>query len=151
MLIHRQQKLAIVLFIISGSALAVGLVLFALNEGLNVFYTPTEVSEGAVPAGQSFRIGGMVKMGSLEKENLEGTEINFVATDFCNDVLVSYSGPLPDLFREGQGVVADGALNELGTFQATQILAKHDENYMSAEVKASLDAVEDSDVEVCQQ
>jgi cytochrome c-type biogenesis protein CcmE len=151
MLIHRQQKLAIVLFIISGSALAVGLVLFALNEGLNVFYTPTEVSEGAVPAGQSFRIGGMVKMGSLEKENLEGTEINFVTTDFCNDVLVSYSGPLPDLFREGQGVVADGALNELGTFQATQILAKHDENYMSAEVKASLDAVEDADVEVCQQ
>jgi len=151
MLIHRQQKLAIVLFIISGSALAVGLVLFALNEGLNVFYTPTEVSEGAVPAGQSFRIGGMVKMGSLEKENLEGTEINFVATDFCNDVLVSYSGPLPDLFREGQGVVADGALNELGTFQATQILAKHDENYMSAEVKASLDAVEDVDMEVCQQ
>ncbi|NBS25548.1 MAG: cytochrome c maturation protein CcmE [Gammaproteobacteria bacterium] len=148
---HRQQKLAIVLFIISGSALAVGLVLFALNEGLNVFYTPTEVSEGAVPAGQSFRIGGMVKMGSLEKESLEGTEINFVATDFCNDVLVSYSGPLPDLFREGQGVVADGALNELGTFQATQILAKHDENYMSAEVKASLDAVEDADVEVCQQ
>jgi len=151
MLIHRQQKLAIVLFIISGSALAVGLVLFALNEGLNVFYTPTEVSEGAVPAGQSFRIGGMVKMGSLEKENLEGTEINFVTIDFCNDVLVSYSGPLPDLFREGQGVVADGALNELGTFQATQILAKHDENYMSAEVKASLDAVEDADVEVCQQ
>jgi cytochrome c-type biogenesis protein CcmE len=151
MLIHRQQKLAIVLFIISGSALAVGLVLFALNEGLNVFYTPTEVTEGAVPAGQSFRIGGMVKMGSLEKENLEGTEINFVTTDFCNDVLVSYSGPLPDLFREGQGVVADGALNELGTFQATQILAKHDENYMSAEVKASLDAVEDADVEVCQQ
>ena len=151
MLIHRQQKLAIVLFIISGSALAVGLVLFALNEGLNVFYTPTEVSEGAVPAGQSFRIGGMVKMGSLEKENLEGTEINFVATDFCNDVLVSYSGPLPDLFREGQGVVADGALNELGTFQATQILAKHDENYMSVEVKASLDAVEDADAEVCQQ
>lgn len=93
----------------------------------------------------------MVKMGSLEKESLEGTEINFVATDFCNDVLVSYSGPLPDLFREGQGVVADGALNELGTFQATQILAKHDENYMSAEVKASLDAVEDADVEVCQQ
>ena len=151
MLIHRQQKLAIVLFIVFGSALAVGLVLFALNEGLNVFYTPTEVSEGSVPSGQSFRIGGMVKMGSLEKEDLDGTEINFIATDFCNDVLVSYSGPLPDLFREGQGVVADGALNELGTFQATQILAKHDENYMSAEVKASLDAAENAEVEVCQQ
>ena len=99
MLIHRQQKLAIVLFIVFGSALAVGLVLFALNEGLNVFYTPTEVSEGSVPSGQSFRIGGMVKMGRLEKEDLDGTEINFIATDFCNDVLVSYSGPLPDLFR----------------------------------------------------
>jgi len=151
MLVHRRQKLAIVMFIIFGSALAVGLVLFALNEGLNVFYTPTEVAEGSVPAGQSFRIGGMVKMGSLDKEDLAGTEINFITTDFCNDVVVSYSGPLPDLFREGQGVVADGALNELGVFQASQILAKHDENYMSAEVKASLDAAEGADVEVCQQ
>ncbi len=151
MLAHRQQKLAIVLFIVFGAAVAVGLVLYALNEGINVFYTPTEVSEGIVPENQNFRIGGMVKMGSVIKDGLDGAEVNFLATDFCNDVLVSYSGPLPDLFREGQGVVADGALDERGIFQATQILAKHDENYMSAEVKASLDAAEGQDAGVCEQ
>jgi len=150
-LAHRQQKLAVVLFIVLGSALAVGLVLFALDEGINVFFTPTEVAEGAVPGNQNFRIGGMVKMGSVVKDGLEGAEVNFMATDFCNDVLVSYSGPLPDLFREGQGVVADGFIDDSGTFQANQILAKHDENYMSAEVKASLDATDGRDVEVCSQ
>ena len=151
MLAHRQQKLAIVAFIILGTALAVGLVLVALEEGINVFYTPTEVSAGQVAQGQNFRVGGMVKMGSLVKNGLEGTEVNFLATDFCNDVLVSYTGPLPDLFREGQGVVADGSLDNAGTFKATQILAKHDENYMSAEVKASLDAAESASIEVCHQ
>lgn len=151
MLAHRQQKLAIVLFIVIGSAIAVGLVLVALNEGINVFYTPTEVSEGAVPENQNFRIGGMVKMGSVIKDGLDGAEVNFMTTDFCNDVLVSYSGPLPDLFREGQGVVADGYIDDRGIFQATQILAKHDENYMSAEVKASLEAAEGKDVQVCNQ
>lgn len=151
MLAHRQQKLAIVLFIIFGSAVAVGLALFALDEGINVFYTPTEVAEGEVPEGQNFRIGGMVKMNSVIKDGLDGAEVNFMATDFCNDVLVSYAGPLPDLFREGQGVVADGYMDNRGIFQASQILAKHDENYMSAEVKASLDAAEGKDVEVCQQ
>lgn len=151
MLAHRQQKLAIVLFIVFGSALAIGLVLFALDEGINVFYTPTEVSAGQVGQGQNFRVGGMVKMGSLVKDGLEGTEVNFLATDFCNDVLVSFTGPLPDLFREGQGVVADGALDDRGVFQASQILAKHDENYMSAEVKASLDAAETETAEVCHQ
>jgi len=150
-LAHRQQKLAIVLFIIFGSALAISLVLYALKEGINVFYTPTEISEGSVPDGQSFRIGGMVKMGSVIKQGLDGAEVNFLTTDFCNDVLVSFSGPLPDLFREGQGVVADGALDDQGVFQATQILAKHDENYMSAEVKASLDAAEGENIEVCHQ
>lgn len=151
MLAHRQQKLAIVLFIVVGTALAVGLLLVALNEGINVFYTPTEVSAGDVSQGQNFRVGGMVKTGSLVKDGLDGTEVNFLATDFCNDILVSFSGPLPDLFREGQGVVADGALDEDGVFRATQILAKHDENYMSAEVKASLDAAETETAEVCHQ
>ena len=151
MLAHRQQKLAIVLFIVFGTALAVGLVLYALNEGINVFYTPTEISAGEVPQNQNFRIGGMVKMGSVVKDGLDGAEVNFLATDFCNDVLVSFSGPLPDLFREGQGVVADGYIDDRGIFQATQILAKHDENYMSAEVKASLDAAEQHEIEVCNQ
>lgn len=134
----RKQKLMIVVAILLGSAATVSLLLYAFNQGLNVFYTPTEVSEGKVAARQNFRIGGMVKEGSLM--GLEGARIAFVATDMNVDVPVEYTGVLPDLFREGQGVVADGYLDENGVFQAQQILAKHDENYMSAEVKAALDA-----------
>lgn len=136
----RKQKLMIVLAILLGSAATVGLLLVAFNQGLNVFFTPTEIAEGKVGAQQNFRIGGMVKAGSLVKQGLEGTRIEFIATDTNVDIPVVYTGVLPDLFREGQGVVADGYLDETGVFQAQQILAKHDENYMSAEVKAALDA-----------
>lgn len=136
----RKQKLMIVLAIVLGSVATVGLLLVAFDQGLNVFYTPTEVAEGKVGGQQNFRIGGMVKTGSLVKQGLEGTRIEFVATDTNVDIPVAYTGVLPDLFREGQGVVADGYLDENGVFQAQQILAKHDENYMSAEVKAALDA-----------
>jgi cytochrome c-type biogenesis protein CcmE len=138
----RKQKLLIVLFILLGSAAAVGLVLVAFNEGLNAFFTPTEIAEGKVSGQQNIRIGGMVKQGSLIREGLEGTRIEFVTTDYNADVPVVYTGVLPDLFREGQGVVAEGHLDASGVFQARQILAKHDENYMSAEVKAALDAAE---------
>ena len=136
----RKQKMMIVLSILLGSAVAVGLVLYAFNQGLNVFFTPTEIADGKVPAGQNIRIGGMVKEGSLVSEGLEGTRIEFIATDFETDIPVAYTGVLPDLFREGQGVVAEGVVDANGVFQARQILAKHDENYMSAEVKAALDA-----------
>lgn len=136
----RKQKLMIVFAILLGSAATVTLMLFAFNQGLNVFYTPTEVSEGKVGVRQNFRIGGMVKEGSLVKQGLEGSRIAFVTTDMNVDIPVEYTGVLPDLFREGQGVVADGYIDENGVFQAQQILAKHDENYMSAEVKAALDA-----------
>lgn len=140
MLAARKQKLAIVIFIILGSGLAVGLITYALREGINVFFTPTEISQGLAPTGQNIRIGGMVKMGSLEKGSLEGTLVNFITTDCFVDIPVSYTGVLPDLFREGQGVVADGQLDEMGVFQASQILAKHDENYMPAESAAALEA-----------
>jgi cytochrome c-type biogenesis protein CcmE len=130
----------IVLAILLGSAATVGLVLYAFDQGLNVFYTPTEVAEGQVGARQNFRIGGMVKEGSLVRQGLEGTRIEFITTDTNVDIPVVYNGMLPDLFREGQGVVADGYIDESGVFHAEQILAKHDENYMSAEVKAALDA-----------
>lgn len=136
----RKQKLMIVLFIVLGSALMVSLVLVAFNEGLNAFFTPTEIAEGEVVDQRNIRIGGMVKEGSLVKEGLEGTRIEFITTDFNADVPVAYTGVLPDLFREGQGVVAEGYIDADGVFQARQILAKHDENYMSAEVKAALDA-----------
>jgi len=136
----RKQKLMIVLFILLGSAVTVGLLIQAFDQGLNVFFTPTEIAEGRVVADQNIRIGGMVKQGSLVRQGLEGTRIEFVATDYNADVPVVYTGVLPDLFREGQGVVAEGHIDANGVFQARQILAKHDENYMSAEVKAALDA-----------
>ena len=136
----RQQKVMIVASILVGSALAIGLLLYAFNEGLNVFFTPTELAEGKVRPDQNIRIGGMVKVGSLRKEGLEGTRIEFIATDTNEDIPVVYTGVLPDLFREGQGVVAEGRLDADGVFQASSILAKHDENYMSAEVKAALEA-----------
>ncbi len=136
----RKQKLMIVLAIVLGSFLTVGLVVFAFNEGLSVFFTPTEIAEGKVSGQQNIRIGGMVKMGSLKSQGLQGTRIEFITTDYNEDIPVAYTGVLPDLFREGQGVVAEGFIDENGVFQARQILAKHDENYMSAEVKAALDA-----------
>ena len=138
----RKQKLMIVLFILLGSAVAVGLVLVAFNQGLNVFFTPSEIAEGQVPANQNIRIGGMVKDGSLVRDGLEGTRIEFITTDYNAEIPVAYDGVLPDLFREGQGVVAEGFIDDNGVFQARQILAKHDENYMSAEVKNALEAAE---------
>jgi cytochrome c-type biogenesis protein CcmE len=134
----RKQKLMVVFFILFGSAVTVGLVLYAFNEGLNAFFTPTEIAEGKAADSRNVRIGGMVKEGSVVRER-ESTHVEFIATDFFADVPVSYTGILPDLFREGQGVVAEGFIDEHGVFQARQILAKHDENYMSAEVKAALD------------
>lgn len=134
----RKTKLMIVAAIVLGSAATVGLLVVAFNEGLNVFMTPTEIAEGKAATGQNIRIGGMVEMGSLVRR--EGTRIEFITTDCNKEIPVSYTGVLPDLFREGQGVVADGYIDESGVFQARQILAKHDENYMSAEVKAALEA-----------
>ena len=140
MLAHRKQKLMIAGFIVLGAGLVVGLMLYAFNQGINVFFTPTEIAEGVVPQGRNVRIGGMVKDGSLEEG--EGTTIMFVATDCFSDIPVTYTGVLPDLFREGQGVVAEGHVNATGTFEANTIFAKHDENYMSAEVKQALEEAE---------
>ncbi|MDR0780372.1 MAG: cytochrome c maturation protein CcmE [Pseudomonadales bacterium] len=136
----RKQKLGIVLSIVLGAAIAVSLILVAFDQGLNVFFTPTEIADGKVNAHQNIRIGGMVKVGSLVKEGLAGTRIEFVATDTNIDIPVVYEGVLPDIFREGQGVVAEGYVDEHGVFQARQIMAKHDENYMSPEVQAAMEA-----------
>ena len=138
----RKQKMMIVGAIVLGAAVAVSLVLVAFDEGLNVFFTPTEIAEGKVQGNQHIRIGGMVKEGSLVREGLEGTRIEFVTTDYNADIAVIYDGVLPDLFREGQGVVAEGFMDEGGVFNARTIMAKHDENYMSAEVKAALEMAE---------
>lgn len=127
------------LFIIGGIGLvlaaAAALVLFALEDQIVFFRTPTEIATGTVKAGVTIRIGGLVEDGSVEKED---QEVRFNVTDGVNNVPVTYVGLLPDLFREGQGVVADGQLSAEGTFEAATILAKHDENYMPPEVAEAL-------------
>lgn len=138
---HRRKKLGIIIFITAGLSLAIGLSLYALSTNIDLFFTPTQVAAGEVPAGQRIRVGGMVKEGSVQ-HNQNSLEVNFVTTDYSHDVSVFYSGILPDLFREGQGIVAEGAISPEGVFVASRVLAKHDENYMSVEVKAALDAAE---------
>jgi cytochrome c-type biogenesis protein CcmE len=113
---------------------------FALNafqDNLLYFYSPSDVSAGKAPAGRSFRVGGMVTEGSFHRPT-GSMEATFVLTDFAHDVTVRYTGVLPDLFREGQGVIARGRLNSDGSFVAEEVLAKHDENYMPPAVADSL-------------
>lgn len=136
---HRRKRLGIILFIATGLSLAVGLTLFALSRNIDLFFTPTQVAGGEVPPGQRIRIGGMVREGSFQSAG-DSLRVQFAATDYINDVMIHYEGILPDLFREGQGIVVEGAVDTAGVFQATRVLAKHDENYMSQEVKAALDA-----------
>lgn len=138
---HRQKKLGIILFIAAGLSVAIGLTLFALSSNIDLFYTPTQVAAGEVPKGQHIRVGGMVKEGSVQHDE-HALHVRFAATDYNNDVWIEFEGILPDLFREGQGIVAEGSMLEDGRFVATRVLARHDENYMSQEVKAALDAAE---------
>ena len=135
---HRRKRLGVVLFVAFGLSVAVALTLFALSQNINMFYSPTQVANGEVETGTLFRIGGMVKDGSVEQRQ-ESLTVSFVTTDFVHDVPIEYEGILPDLFREGQGIVAEGRLNATGVFQASRVLAKHDENYMSPEVQAALE------------
>jgi len=115
---------------------AVGLVLYAMRDSIVFFYSPSDVAEMQVSSGQRFRLGGLVEMGSVARD--EGTTVRFVVTDGAKTLPVTYTGILPDLFREGQGVVAEGILAPDGVFHADSVLAKHDENYMPPEVAAKL-------------
>jgi cytochrome c-type biogenesis protein CcmE len=135
---HRRKKLTIIAFIATGLGVAIGLSLYALSNSIDLFFTPTQVAAGEVMSGQRVRVGGMVKEGSVMRSE-ESLHVEFVATDYAHDVLIRYDGILPDLFREGQGVVVEGMVAN-GVFEASRVLAKHDENYMSVEVKAALDA-----------
>jgi cytochrome c-type biogenesis protein CcmE len=133
----RKQRRAILIGTCLGVlALAVGLVLMALRDSIVFFYTPSEVAEKHLDTGQRFRLGGLVENGSLKRG--EGTTISFVVTDKRATLPVTYTGVLPDLFREGQGVVAEGALTSEGVFHADSVLAKHDEKYMPPEVAKKL-------------
>ena len=135
----RKQRLIVVLFIIFGAAMAVALASFALRENINLFYSPADIAAGKAPVGASIRAGGMVLEGSVKRDT-KSLRVDFIVTDYQAQLPVVYTGILPDLFDEGQGVVASGALDDSGVFQAVEVLAKHDENYMPPEVQSALDA-----------
>ena len=121
---------------------AAAFVLNAFQSNLVFFFTPTQVSNGEAPKGRTFRAGGMVKEGSLVRDNAAaggGNTVRFVITDTVHEMPVTYVGLLPDLFKEGKGVVSQGKLGEDGVFVASEVLAKHDENYMPPEAKHAMD------------
>lgn len=133
---RKQKRLTMILGGLSVLGLAAGLVLYALSDTITFFHTPSDLAETGVKPGQRIRLGGMVEDGSVKKG--PGTLTTFSVTDQIKAVTVSYDGILPDLFREGQGVVTEGKLQEDGTFAADTVLAKHDENYMPRELTESL-------------
>jgi cytochrome c-type biogenesis protein CcmE len=135
---RKQKRLAVILGGLAILGVAAGLVLYALRDTIVFFYTPSEMAEKNVQPGTRLRLGGMVEAGSWKKSN--GTNQTFVVTDTIKSLQVSYDGVVPDLFREGQGVVAEGVIQADGTFIADTVLAKHDENYMPKELADSLKA-----------
>ena len=138
---NRRRRLYLVLGILAGVAIAGTLALQAFRSNVMFFFNPTQVAAGEVKPGARFRLGGMVQVGSV-KRSPGSLEVQFVVTDFANQIPVSYTGVLPDLFKENSGVVTHGRLDAGGRFVADEVLAKHDENYMPPEVKRSLKAGE---------
>ena len=134
---RKRQRLIILLLALLLGGGATALVLSAFSDNLVFFYSPTDLKTKPVPVGRSLRIGGLVEEGSVKRDS-DGVTLHFTVTDLKNRVAVSYSGVLPDLFREGQGVVAEGTLSADGNFQARSVLAKHDERYMPREVAEAL-------------
>ncbi|WP_246075865.1 cytochrome c maturation protein CcmE [Aliikangiella marina] len=138
---HRKKKLLAIVGGVLALSVAVGLILYASGQKMNLFYTPSEIAQGKAPLDQIIRVGGLVKMGTVEHVDRDDSvlETRFVVTDKAMDINVTFDRVLPDLFREGQGVVALGRIDEQGVFVATEVLAKHDEEYKAPEV---LDALE---------
>lgn len=132
----RHKRAAIIIGGVAAIGVAAYFVLNAFNSSLVFFFTPSQVAKGEAPVNRAFRVGGMVKEGSVKRDNLT---VSFIVTDTTKEVPVSYTGILPDLFREGKGVVAQGKLNDAGQFSATEVLAKHDENYMPPEAQHAMD------------
>ena len=138
----RRKRLLVILFVFAGLGLAVALAMQALNENINLFYPPEEIVSGHAPRNTQIRAGGMVKMDSVRRRDA-GLEVSFVISDLKgSEFEVRYTGILPDMFREGQGVLATGRLLDDGSFQAIEVLAKHDENYMPPEL---MDMVQSND------
>ena len=139
----RHKKLAFIVAGVAGIAVIVALIMNAFRSNLVFFFTPTQVLAKQAPVDRAFRIGGLVEKGSLHREN-DGLTVHFMVTDLKHEMVVTYKGILPDLFKEGKGVVAQGKLNSQGQFIADEVLAKHDANYMPPEVASELKAAKAS-------
>jgi cytochrome c-type biogenesis protein CcmE len=137
----RQKRFVFIAVAVAGVSLAVGLVLYALRGNVNLYFTPTQVFNKEVPLGRSFRIGGLVEEGSIKREK-DGLTTSFIITDTVKKIPVTYKGILPDLFKEGKGVVAQGKVEADGVMHADEVLAKHDENYMPPEAADALKKAE---------
>jgi cytochrome c-type biogenesis protein CcmE len=134
----RHKKLMLILLALAGIGIATALILNAFQSNLVFFFSPTQVAKGEAPTDRAFRIGGLVEVGSIKRQ-ASGLTVHFVVTDTAKSMPVVYTGILPDLFKEGKGVVAEGKLGANGVFAATQVLAKHDENYMPPEAAQALE------------
>ncbi|RAU16691.1 cytochrome c maturation protein CcmE [Nitrincola tibetensis] len=134
---QRKQRLTLVLVIVLGASVAVGLTAYALSQNINLFYSPSEIYMGEAPKDTRIRAGGMVVEGSIRRDPTS-LRVEFDITDYAHATTVEYTGILPDLFREGQGIVAQGMLAADGRLIASEVLAKHDENYMPPEVAEAL-------------
>jgi len=133
----RKKRLFFIVFLVAGVTLAAGFAMYAFNQNLMFYFSPTDVKQGKAPVDKLFRMGGMVVEGTFKKEQ-KSLKVHFDLTDYEKTVSVEYEGILPDLFREGQGIISRGKLNADGVFIAEEVLAKHDENYMPPEVAESL-------------
>ena len=134
----RKQRLILVVSILVGLAIACGLMFYALRQNINLFFTPQQVMAGEAPLDTQMRVGGLVEEGSVVRDQ-ETLDVQFVLTDGKGSFTVHYQGILPDLFREGQGIVANGTLISTNRFEAEEVLAKHDETYMPPEVQDALE------------
>jgi len=134
----RKRRLIAALLILAGVGVASTIAFYSLQQNLLYFQSPSEIAAQAMPPGRQFRLGGLVEKGSLRRAP-DGLAVEFTVTDGAEEIQVHYVGILPDLFSEGKGVIARGSLNESGLFQATEVLAKHDENYMPPEVADALE------------
>ena len=139
----RHKRALMIVGALATLAIAAVLILNALNSNIALYVTPSEVAAGKAPKGQTFRIGGMVKDGSLKRDELV---VHFIITDLVKEIPVSYKGILPDLFKEGKGAVVQGKLDPDGQFVASEVLAKHDENYMPPEAKHALEQAQKNGV-----
>ena len=134
----RKQRLLVVLAVLIGLGIACGLMFYALRQNINLFYTPQQIASGEAPLDAQMRVGGLVEEGSVVRDQ-QTLDVQFVLTDGKGSFTVHYQGILPDLFREGQGIVANGTLISTNRFEAEEVLAKHDETYMPPEVQDALE------------